>query len=86
MDEEIKKLYKQALRFDEGELYQSVEYNAASAMRFCMELFMHRLYGDRISTMLEDYADAMDEITKLEAMHYFEQGYLAGKNSEPPQT
>lgn len=89
MTEEVKKLYEQAPRFDESELYQSEEYAEASEMRLGLEALAERWFKGKLSTLLEDYADAMEQMTGLECMHYFEQGYLAGKqdgNKKTPET
>lgn len=79
MTDEIRALYKQAPRFDESELYQSEEYEEASTMRLGLEALAERWFEGRLSTFLEDYVDAMEQMTELECMHYFEQGYLMGK-------
>ena len=79
MTNELKALYEQAPRFDEGNLYQSAEYADAARERIELETLTRRLFGNHAATILEEYAGAMDRITELECQHYFEQGYLAGK-------
>ena len=79
MTEEIKTLYEQAPRFDEGDLYQSAEYTDAARERIDLETLTRRLFGNHAATILEEYTEVMDRITELECQHYFEQGYQAGK-------
>lgn len=66
MTEEIKKLYEQAPRFDESDLYQSEEYEEASMMRLGLEALVEKWFHGKLSTLLEDYADALEQMAELE--------------------
>lgn len=77
MNEEIKKLYEEAPRFDCGTLYQSEAYGQTVKERLRVEAMIEKAYGSEVLPMLEEYADTLYQITELECMHFFEQGYLA---------
>lgn len=85
MDEEIKKRYEEVLRFDEGDLYYAEAYLEAEHACSKIEELLEEMYGPEVLPLLQEYAGVLYDITELEAMHYFEQGYLAGRNAESPQ-
>ncbi len=78
---EIVALYEKARRFDEGEIYQSPEYEAISSR--CAALFDQLVdtYGDRIIPMLEKYTECLYEETELECEHFFQEGCLLGRTT-----
>ncbi len=79
MDGKIKKLYTEAPRFDEGELYQSEAYRETVRRR--LEIYDRLVleYGNNILSMLDSYTEAVYGEMELEARHFFAEGYKAGK-------
>lgn len=75
----MEELYQRAKRFDEGEIYQSPEYDKIAKRQ--MELYreMRALFGPFIVPLLEEYTDQIGEECEMECRHFFEQGYRMGK-------
>ena len=76
MTEKLLELYKMCYRFDEGELYQSEEYQ-----KLLQKVKAARTLLARDSSLLasiEAYSELQDDMTELEAQHYFIEGYKMG--------
>lgn len=83
MDQHIKDLFEAAKPFDEGELYQSMEYNAWNKAVLRLEREMGKRFGQEAETLLMDYIYLYFEIERLTCLHYFYQGYLeAGREAK----
>lgn len=82
MEKSIEKLYQQAKRFDEGDIYQSREYDIIA--RHQRELYkkMRGLFGPLIAPLLEEYTACLGDETELECRHFFEQGFLLGRSAD----
>ena len=76
MEKEIAEKYETCIRFDEGELYQSEEYqkNAVYAERI-KEVLLDTC-EQAIAPLLEEYTAALYDVFEWEAKHYFTQGYI----------
>lgn len=73
----IYELYLEAKRFDEGEIYQSQEYEELVNRKLeVLENLGRKLDIER--ALLEEYIFLTDDETELECRHYFREGYLAG--------
>lgn len=79
MDAKIKAAYENARRFDEGELYQSKEYDDVSEKRYVLEERLETLFGADAISLLDQFANVIYEENALENLHFFEQGYLTGQ-------
>lgn len=79
MDEHIKALFEAAQPFDEGELYQSGDYDLWSKSALRLEREMEERFGEEGGKLLTDYIYAYFEVERLTCLHYFYQGYLAGE-------
>jgi len=78
MDEKIQKRYKEALRFDQGEIYQTSENRRVFGARMVQWDVLVHTYGDEIVPLLERYTLCLYDEMELECRHFFQQGYLAG--------
>lgn len=77
MEQILTEKYNACIRFDEGTLYQSEEYQrTASYAERILELLTDT-FGPQITPLLNEYTAAMYDMIELEARHYFAQGYLA---------
>lgn len=63
---------------DEGEIYQSQDYNTVLKNKNYLRRTIQTLFGAVVSPLLEEYAAVIGEETELECRHFFEQGYLMG--------
>lgn len=79
MDQHIEELYQKARRFDEGDLYQTKEYEEISRRQFNTYLEMRALFGPSLPALLMGYISATNEEIEMECKHFFEQGYLLGQ-------
>lgn len=79
MNEHIKALFEAAQPFDEGELYQSGEYDLWSKAVLRLEREIEERFGQEAKTLLTDYIYAYFEVEWLTCLHYFHQGYLAAE-------
>lgn len=75
MKQEIMEKYESCIRFDEGSLSQSKEYQEIVAEAERIRTLITEMFGPSILPLLEEYTDAIYEEMELEARHYFEQGY-----------
>lgn len=81
MDQEIQRAYGEAKRFDEGQLCQSAEYQALERQRIGLEeQLMEALPPETVPT-LEELILTLYDICESECLHFFQQGYLAGKRA-----
>lgn len=78
MKRSVKELHQAAIRFDEGEIYQSQDYNTVLENKNHLRRTIQTLFGAVVSPLLEEYAAVIGEETELECRHFFEQGYLMG--------
>lgn len=79
MGKSMEELYGDAPRFDCGDLYQSEEYDEALREQLRLEALIEKLYGNGILPLLGEYTEALYQISELECKHFFQQGYLAGR-------
>lgn len=77
MNEHIKELFEAAQPFDEGELYQSLEYDLWNKAVLRLEREMEKRFGQEAEALLMDYIYLNFEVERLTCLHYFYQGYLA---------
>ncbi len=77
MDEHIAQLYKAAPRFDEGETFQSQEYNETVGRQEHIRELLIATFGEGVAALLEDYAGTFYDEMELEARHFFQEGYRA---------
>ena len=81
MKKSIEELYREAKRFDEGDIYQSLEYDAVAKNQNRLYKQMEILFGPAITPLLEEYTAAIGDEMDLENRHFFELGYLLGQRS-----
>ncbi len=79
MDKHIEELYQKAKRFDEGDLYQSKEFEDISQRQFKAYMEMRALFGPTFPPLLAGYISATNEEMDLKCKYFFEQGYLLGR-------
>ena len=83
MNKVMEKLYRQAKRFDEGEIYQSREYKVVWERKLRAWQKMYIRFGPSVIPVLEEYAEAAGDESELENQHFFEQGCRsAGEREE----
>lgn len=82
MKRSVEELYQVAIRFDEGGIYQSQDYNTVLKHKNHLLKTMQTLFGAVILPLLEEYTAVIEEETELECRHFFEQGYLMGLAEE----
>lgn len=75
MKQEMMEKYESCIRFDEGSLSQSKEYQETVDKVERIRTLIAEMFGPRILPLLEEYTGAIYEEMELEARHYFEQGY-----------
>ena len=79
MEEKTFQLYKNCIRFDEGNLRQTERYRKIAKEEERLRQLIIDTYGPQISPLLEEFSAAIYEEMELEAQHYFEQGIQAGQ-------
>lgn len=72
-------LYQKAKRFDEGDIYQSQEYQDVCRKRWQLYEQICLRFGTQIAPLLEEYAAAIGDECDLESKHFFAQGYRFGR-------
>lgn len=77
MEQLLTEKYNTCLRFDEGEFYQTEEYQRAAACAERLRELLTDTFGIQISPLLEEYTAALYDVFEWEARHYFVQGYYA---------
>lgn len=75
MKQEMIEKYESCIRFDEGSLFRSREYQETVAEAERVKALIAEMFGARIFPLLEEYTGAIYEEMELEAQHYFEQGF-----------
>ncbi len=78
MDQHVKDLFAAAQPFDEGELYQSPEYEKAEEKFILVEEMAEKLYGAEVAALLPTYLEAWSDAQEIECLHFFNQGYQYG--------
>ena len=79
MDPHVEKHYEAARRFDEGEIYQSEEYMRLSRLRSERYDALLEILDPRFEELLAQLLECLDKELELECLHYFAEGYAAGK-------
>ena len=79
MDKHLEELYHKAKRFDEGEAYQTEEYNLIAKKQWALCTMMREAFGEDLWVMLQEYVGVVNEEIEFECKHFFAQGYEAGK-------
>jgi len=79
MKKSIEELYQRAKRFDEGELYQSEEYDAIAARQMELYRIMDAMFSPAIAPLMEEYMSLIYDEMEMECRHFFEQGYKIGQ-------
>lgn len=82
MEDWIARLYEDAPRFDEGELYQSLAYTGAIRAREKLRRALLERYGWGIGEALDQFGDTFFDEMELEAQHFFREGCLAGRRKK----
>lgn len=82
MDIHIARLYAEAPRFDEGELYQSEKYDKMMRERMRIREVLEHNLNPILHHLLDDYAETYFDEMGMEAMHFFQEGYRAAKKEE----
>ncbi len=81
MKKHIEELYQQAKRFDECGLYQSQQYSDICKRQLTLSQEMRLIFGPMLGQLLDEYTAAIGDECDLECRHFFEQGFLLGKDS-----
>lgn len=79
MDTTWMKHYEQAQPFDEGEIFQSEEYDRVTERELELYRLLVATFGVRIEPLLDAYTDALGDKAELEGRHFFQQGFCAGR-------
>ena len=79
MDKHIEELFEDAQPFDEGELYQTPEYDLSISVNLRLERVMEATFGSEAHKLLMEFLDSYYEVERFNCLHYFYQGYLAAK-------
>ena len=79
MDQHIKELFEAAQPFDRGELSQDPEYTRCFSQNLTLEDAVKARFGPEAHALLMEFLDSYYEIERFDCLHYFYQGYLAGK-------
>lgn len=82
MDKEIAKLYKDAPRFDEGDIFGSPAYRAVMSRQEHITELLVGTFGEGVRALLDDYTGALYEEMELEAQHFFQEGYRMAKKDQ----
>lgn len=80
MDKPWMKYYEQAQPFDEGEIFQSEEYDQVVRKEIELYRLLAATFGTRVEPLLDAYTDTLGDKSELEGRHAFQQGFLAGRN------
>lgn len=87
-NDELTAAYEAAPRFDEGALYHSGAYSAINKRKIALLeriIAKYSGYDGEIQPLLREFAGIFYEEMELEAMHFFREGYLAGRNAGDDQ-
>lgn len=80
MDKEIAKLYEDAPRFDEGDIFGSPEYRTVMMRQEHVTDLLVATFGEGVRALLDDYTGTLYEEMELEAQHFFQEGYRMAKS------
>ena len=86
MDDRIERLFEEAQLFDEGELSRSREYRDCISLNLELEEEMKKRFGSEAHKLLMKFLDSYYEVERFNCLHYFYQGYLAGKEQKKDLT
>lgn len=76
MDKHLEMRYNSATRFDESDLALSVCYkDTMHKLLTCMDQLA--LLGPAAATLAEELLESAYEVTEMETMHFFQEGYRA---------
>lgn len=75
MDKQIAKLYENAPRFDEGQIFQQDEYHEMKRRQSHIYDLLVATFGEGVIALLDDYTDTLFEEMEFEARHFFQEGY-----------
>lgn len=79
MDKPWMKYYEQAQPFDEGEIFQSEEYDQVIRKEAELYRLVAATFGASVEPLLDAYTDALGDKAELECQHFFQQGLSAGR-------
>ena len=68
----------EAAPFEAGRVCQSVAYHQAARARATIGRALWAAIPKKAEALLDDYLDALDDLTEFEVMHYFQEGYRLG--------
>lgn len=85
MQEQIAILYKNALRFDEGEIIKGEEYKDIMQRQEHLQDLLIATFGKGVIALLDDYTGTLYEEMELEAQHFFQEGYWAAMGADRAQ-
>ncbi len=68
----------EATPFEAGKVGQSVAYHQAARARATLGRALWAAIPPKAEMLLDDYQDAIDDLTEFEVMHYFQEGYRLG--------
>lgn len=77
MDRRIQSYYDLATPFDESDLALSVDYEKAMRRLLDAQRQIEQRFGPEAAAIAEDLLDSTYEVTGLETMHFFQEGYRA---------
>lgn len=77
MDHRIKVCYDLATPFDESDLALSVDYDKAIRRLLDSQRQMEQRFGSDAAAIAEELLDSAYEVTEIEIMHFFQEGYRA---------
>lgn len=83
MDEFIARVYEFAPRFSEGELFHSQEYADVKERLADARRRLIAAYGDALIPLLDEYIHTLSDAQELEALHFFQEGFRAGREFHP---
>ena len=78
MKRSVEELYQAAIRFDEGEIYQSQDYNTVLENKNHLRRTIQTLFGAVVLPVLEENSAVFGVDNEFEFRPFFEQGYLMG--------
>ena len=82
MEGHLEELFAKAQPFGQGELALSEGYTQCAGAAFGVEDQREQRFGPAAARLLDEYIQAHEEVERFKALHYFCQGYLAGRAEE----
>ncbi len=68
----------EATPFEAGKVGQGKAYHQAARTRTTLGRALWAAIPPKAEALLDDYLDAIDDLTEFEVMHYFQEGYRLG--------